>query len=200
MVRMWPRHHRIVYGQATPTSLRHNTDIFVIHLVESVILISSTCRSTMNIMYSRQWLWCNISNFKYVRLLLEGRSPVDSWYSEIKDYNYGYPGFSMGTGGYNKGSSYNMIAWYLESQNAELIKWTYWDGLWTHWSLWLLLSGHFTQVVWKESRELGFGYAQASNGAWYYCCNYYPAGNMQGQFPPNVGRMKASIASVTVHH
>ena len=32
----------------------------------------------------------------------------------------------MGTGGYNKGSSFNMIMWYLESQNAELIKSTYW--------------------------------------------------------------------------
>ena len=47
-------------------------------------------------------------------------------------------------------------------------------------------AGHFTQVVWKESVELGFGFARASNGAWFYCCNYFPAGNMQGNFPASV--------------
>ncbi|XP_035855724.1 Golgi-associated plant pathogenesis-related protein 1-like [Sander lucioperca] len=47
---------------------------------------------------------------------LTEKEAVDSWYSEIKDYNWSSPGFSSET-------------------------------------------GHFTQVVWKDSKELGVGIA-----------------------------------------
>ena len=54
-------------------------------------------------------------------------------------------------------------------------------------------TGHFTQVVWKSSTQLGCGAAQgtASIGgtqynAFYVVCHYAPAGNVQGQFPQNV--------------
>lgn len=54
-------------------------------------------------------------------------------------------------------------------------------------------TGHFTQVVWKGSTQLGCGAAQGTktmNGtkfnAFYVVCNYAPAGNVQGQFPANV--------------
>lgn len=47
-------------------------------------------------------------------------------------------------------------------------------------------TGHFTQVVWKGSKELGTGYARNSNGMSVVCCNYRPAGNMQGAFAANV--------------
>ena len=39
-------------------------------------------------------------------------------------------------------------------------------------------TGHFTQVVWKGSKQVGFGYAQASDGGYYGVANYYPAGNI----------------------
>ncbi|NEP08971.1 MAG: secretion protein [Symploca sp. SIO2C1] len=54
-------------------------------------------------------------------------------------------------------------------------------------------TGHFTQVVWKNSTELGCGAAQgvATLGgrkytAFYVVCQYGPAGNVIGQFPDNV--------------
>jgi glioma pathogenesis-related protein 2 len=54
-------------------------------------------------------------------------------------------------------------------------------------------TGHFTQVVWKSSTQLGCGAAQGTktiNGtkynAFYVVCHYAPAGNVQGQFPANV--------------
>ena len=54
-------------------------------------------------------------------------------------------------------------------------------------------TGHFTQVVWNSSTQLGCGAAQgtASIGgtqynAFYVVCHYAPAGNVQGQFPQNV--------------
>eukprot|EP00111_Clytia_hemisphaerica_P015714 TCONS_00046413-protein len=50
-------------------------------------------------------------------------------------------------------------------------------------------TGHFTQVVWKESTKLGCGAAKASrNGmeGYYVCCRYSPAGNMMGNEKENV--------------
>lgn len=71
------------------------------------------------------------------------KDACQSWYDEIKDYNYNKSGFSMKT-------------------------------------------GHFTQVVWKESRELGIAFAKSPKGSIYVVANYRPAGNMQGDFDENV--------------
>jgi uncharacterized protein YkwD len=47
-------------------------------------------------------------------------------------------------------------------------------------------TGHFTQVVWKSSQELGMGIAQASDGTWYVVGNYHPPGNIANQFATQV--------------
>ncbi|XP_045181656.2 Golgi-associated plant pathogenesis-related protein 1-like [Mercenaria mercenaria] len=47
-------------------------------------------------------------------------------------------------------------------------------------------TGHFTQVVWKGSTELGMAWAKASGGTTYVVANYRPAGNMMGDFEQNV--------------
>ena len=55
-------------------------------------------------------------------------------------------------------------------------------------------TGHFTQVVWKGSTELGCGISQDLSGDWaitWVCCNYSPPGNYMGKFADNVGRPKA---------
>ena len=49
-------------------------------------------------------------------------------------------------------------------------------------------TGHFTQIVWKGSKQVGFGYAQARDGYYYGDANYYPAGNFIGEFEDNVFR------------
>lgn len=48
-----------------------------------------------------------------------------------------------------------------------------------------LASGHFTQVIWKESKELGVAFAKSS-GRIIVVANYYPAGNIVGHFSDNV--------------
>ncbi|KAL7838345.1 hypothetical protein AOLI_G00267490 [Acnodon oligacanthus] len=75
---------------------------------------------------------------------LTGHEAVDSWYSEIKDYNFKKPGFTSGT-------------------------------------------GHFTQVVWKDSKEVGFGLA-TDGAAIFVVGQYLPAGNITnpGYFEKNV--------------
>ncbi|XP_043675635.1 uncharacterized protein LOC122632639 isoform X4 [Vespula pensylvanica] len=49
-----------------------------------------------------------------------------------------------------------------------------------------LKTGHFTQVVWRDSTELGVGMARNRNGEVYVVCNYNPAGNFLGSFTDNV--------------
>ena len=48
-------------------------------------------------------------------------------------------------------------------------------------------TGHFTQIVWKQSVELGIGKA-TSNGCTYVVGRYRPAGNMMNNFRRNVAR------------
>jgi hypothetical protein len=48
-----------------------------------------------------------------------------------------------------------------------------------------MTTGHFTQVVWNASNQLGMGLATSSKGT--YCVGQYqPAGNYAGQFSTNV--------------
>lgn len=47
-------------------------------------------------------------------------------------------------------------------------------------------TGHFTQVVWKGSKELGIAKANSASGKCYIVANYNPAGNMLGAFQQNV--------------
>ncbi|KAI4890044.1 hypothetical protein NFI96_014715, partial [Prochilodus magdalenae] len=75
---------------------------------------------------------------------LTGAEAVESWYSEIKDYDFSKPGFQSGT-------------------------------------------GHFTQVVWKATTEIGLGFATDGNTV-FVVGQYRPAGNMTnaGYFEKNV--------------
>ena len=47
-------------------------------------------------------------------------------------------------------------------------------------------TGHFTQVVWKNSLEIGIGVGLGENNSVVVCANYFPAGNMMGAFEENV--------------
>lgn len=42
-------------------------------------------------------------------------------------------------------------------------------------------TGHYTQMVWKDTREMGAGMAICTNGAVIIVANYYPAGNVLGE-------------------
>ncbi len=54
------------------------------------------------------------------------------------------------------------------------------------------LAGHFTQLVWRSSRELGVGRAVGADAKGtgdqrvVVVCAYYPPGNVLNRFPDNV--------------
>ncbi|GFP99422.1 pathogenesis-related protein 1a [Phtheirospermum japonicum] len=43
--------------------------------------------------------------------------------------------------------------------------------------------GHYTQIVWKSSTQLGCARLQCTNGMFFMICNYYPPGNYGGERP-----------------
>ncbi|KII65703.1 Golgi-associated plant pathogenesis-related protein 1 [Thelohanellus kitauei] len=47
-------------------------------------------------------------------------------------------------------------------------------------------AGHFTQLVWRNSTQLGYGQAQSNSNTHYVVCRYAPAGNVKGRFDENV--------------
>ena len=79
--------------------------------------------------------------------------------------------------GYNAGylGHKPVDAWYNEIKDYDFNKAEFTSG-----------TGHFTQVVWKNSKQLGCGVACGTNDYCYVTCNYYPGGNYLGQFKTNV--------------
>lgn len=59
------------------------------------------------------------------------------------------------------------------------------------------VTGHFTQLVWKGSAEIGCG--AACDGTYCVCCcNYYPAGNFLGKYDSNVFPLKIPVGGGSV--
>ncbi len=78
-------------------------------------------------------------------MTIVGKLPIDSWYNEVKYYN-----FEKGTS--NGGTT-----------------------------------GHFTQLVWLGSKQVGHGFAISSDcKTVYVVANYDPPGNYIGQYTQNV--------------
>ena len=49
-----------------------------------------------------------------------------------------------------------------------------------------IISGHFTQLVWKGSNEIGVGKAVSTDGKSIAVASYRPAGNFVGKYEQNV--------------
>ena len=47
-------------------------------------------------------------------------------------------------------------------------------------------TGHFTQIVWVDSTEMGAGIAESSSGAQFVVARYTPPGNVLNKFGENV--------------
>ena len=52
--------------------------------------------------------------------------------------------------------------------------------------------GHFTQLVWKSSKNIGCAVAVGTwsgyKNSYYVGCNYFPGGNVFGEYTKNVGK------------
>ncbi|CAG0894725.1 unnamed protein product [Cyprideis torosa] len=92
------------------------------------------------------------------------------YYSYIQKPNMNIlSGESMVIGWYKESSNYNFDS---EPSKLEIPKA----------SLDSSSVGHFTQIVWKDTKRIGVGRATSNRGAWYVVVNYSPKGNYVGEF------------------
>ena len=56
-----------------------------------------------------------------------------------------------------------------------------------------IFQGHFTQAVWKDSQQVGFGLAVNPDGQNFVVATYQPAGNMVGSYLQNVLPAKSTL-------
>ncbi|CAL8083290.1 unnamed protein product [Calicophoron daubneyi] len=62
-------------------------------------------------------------------------------------------------------------------------------------------SGHFTQLIWKDSKSAGFGRAMSADGHSVYVVGHYsPPGNVMGKFADNVPRAIKEVKPATTVH
>lgn len=76
----------------------------------------------------------------------------------------------MGSGSYTPLDA--SLSWYGEVKDYKYGKFTGAGGV-----------GHYTQMIWKNTTQIGVGVAISANGDIYVVANYSPAGNYIGEFP-----------------
>jgi hypothetical protein len=67
---------------------------------------------------------------------------------------------------------------------AEAVRrWASEKDLYTFGPVRSLVAGHYTQIVWRDSVEIGCGMAVCADGTRVVCCRYSPPGNVVGRPP-----------------
>ncbi|XP_044250931.2 uncharacterized protein, partial [Drosophila takahashii] len=106
------------------------------------------------------------TNWAHYLLANNFQKPIHSHNGFGENIYYGYLS--------NSGGADAVRAWYNE---ISLYNWNY--------PSYSEQTGHFTQLVWKSSTELGIGVARRGDII-YVVCNYNPSGNYENQFRTNV--------------
>lgn len=148
--------------------------------------------------------WSNCANFRSAVLARHNQYrkahsvPAVTWNETLSDYAVSYldskgrnkntcPSFSHSGGpfGENLALGYetptlSVTGWGEEREAYDFEKPGFASG-----------TGHFTQLVWKDTKSIGCArkYCTDKNvpfEGWYLVCEYYPAGNIVGQFDGEV--------------
>ncbi|UNI17461.1 hypothetical protein JDV02_003802 [Purpureocillium takamizusanense] len=56
-------------------------------------------------------------------------------------------------------------------------------------------TGHFTQLVWRNTTAVGCGRRLCGEKGWFLVCEYWPRGNVVGEFDDEVGRRVEGAAA-----
>ena len=102
-----------------------------------------------------------------------------SWAVELSkkgrlEHSHGNYGENLYWASYNSDVIAAVNAWYSEKPNFVYGK--------SDWCKDGTVCGHYTQLIWKDSKYIGCGIVRGSGGT-YVACRFYPPGNVIGQQP-----------------
>jgi uncharacterized protein YkwD len=104
-----------------------------------------------------------------------------------------YYGENLAYGGFTN-PAYYVYLWYNEIQNYDFNNPGFSDS-----------TGHFTQVVWEASLQIGCGWVYdgctselGNSYPNYLACEYYPYGNVDGEFAAEVPNVLAGAGPIVV--
>ena len=163
-----------------------NKAILLISLLVAINAVSlnlETVRSEMltrHNYYRAQHQVSDLTRVSAIESIAQNYSEYLVTINSLKHSSNKYLGNSLGENLYwgygSSGIGINSVdAWYEEVIDYDFSNPGYKSGI-----------GHFTQLVWKDSQQLGCGVGCGSNNYCFVTCNYYPAGNYLGQFASNV--------------
>lgn len=87
---------------------------------------------------------------------------------------------SGGPNGENIAAGYANVTAAIDGWGNERAKENYGDGKFSE------DTGHFTQLVWKATRTVGCARKDCQELGWFLVCEYWPPGNVEGQFKEQV--------------
>eukprot|EP00878_Enallax_costatus_P014840 GHUV01015533.1.p1 GENE.GHUV01015533.1~~GHUV01015533.1.p1 ORF type:complete len:155 (+),score=23.93 GHUV01015533.1:218-682(+) len=92
--------------------------------------------------------------------------------AQAQQYARGCPGGHSGTSGVGENLAWGYPDWKsaVDGWYGEVSQYDFSNGGWNN------ATGHFTQLVWKDTTRMGCGY-NGSCGMSTYVCQYAPAGN-----------------------
>ncbi|CAI7784683.1 unnamed protein product [Closterium sp. NIES-53] len=119
---------------------------------------------------------------------------AQAWADTLRDdYNCGLEHGGMGEGEGQNLSGAGPAGW---AWNSDAVQWWVGEGksynrISGDWGS----CGHYSQVVWNDSRKVGCGKASCGGDGDVWACNYYPAGNFVGERP--YGELKGAEDCLT---
>lgn len=109
------------------------------------------------------------------------------WNVSLESYAVGYLRandcvfeHSGGPYGENLAIGYENATASVEAWGDERVDYDFEDGEYSE------KTGHFTQLVWRDTRTVGCGRRLCGEKGWYLVCEYWPRGNVIGEFVAEV--------------
>jgi len=156
------------------SSLSSNNSEIKIHFLEDLLNTNNEYRTKHKAQILNLNPYLTTKANEYAKLMADNNNIIDKEIEYLGEKcgkniciknNKKYDGQEVCDEWYNEINEYNFLD--IKNNDKEKVK-------------------NFTQLVWKDTTEVGFGWAQSNQGIFYIVGIYYPSGNIEGKYMENV--------------